>query len=130
MNKILSKSLTAGLLWGIIGGVLLILMERFSQRGPIVMLLYPLILISALSTFKPPGEKNIITYFKAGLYTFMVMTLVLYLEIIFIENPDAAGMPVIGHVWPIAVMLLIGSLSSFILSFLILFIKQLKKNPT
>ena len=73
MNKILNKSLAAGLLWGITGGVLLILSSHLFSKGYYVILVYALILIAALSTFKPPGEKNIITYFKAGLYTFMVI---------------------------------------------------------
>lgn len=120
MNKILSNSITAGLLWGIIGGALLLLMKQLSHNGLIGILPYPFILIAALVTFKPPAEKKFLTFFKIGLYTFMVMTLILYLEIMFVERPELVSMPLLGQMWRLGMMLLIGSASSATLTYLIL----------
>lgn len=120
MNKILNNSITASLLWGVIGGALLILIKQLSRNGLLGMLPYVFILILALVTLKSPAEKKFFTFFMTGLLTFLVMTVILYAEIIFIENPAVINMPLLGHAWRLGVILLIGSASSATLTYLIL----------
>jgi hypothetical protein len=125
MNKILNKPITAGLLWGMVGGIVLVLSWDFLGKGYYVMLAWPFTLILALITFKSSSGRNLMEYFKTGLLAFITMTLILYLEIIFFENPAAAGMPLFGHMWRIGLLLAIGILTSFVLSFFVLIVKQL-----
>ena len=55
-----------------------------------------------------------------GLSTFMVMTVILYLQMNLFDSSIVPGMSFTGHVWRLGMMLLIGSASSAILTYLIL----------
>ncbi|HLG35229.1 MAG TPA: hypothetical protein VI757_10140 [Bacteroidia bacterium] len=122
-----TKPITSGLFWGIAGGLLLILTIKLTHIGWYEIVPYPIVLIVALMTFKPEDKKNIRVFFLAGFFTFIIMTLVLYIEIITIENPPALLEPLWGHLWRLGLMAAIGAVSSFILTFLILFFRNARQ---
>ena len=117
-NHILKQPFVIGLYWGIAGGILLILLSFFTYNFLVQILPYPVILIGALLTVKYTCTAKIFrSLFNAGLISFMIMSLILYIYILRYNNPNS-GISFTGHLWRFGVVLAIGSASSLLLSFL------------
>jgi hypothetical protein len=103
--------------WGIVGGISLIVATRLTTNGPLQCSPYPFILIAAILTIAL-SEKSKITLrrlFIAGFNTFMIMSIMLYLFIIGIINPNSS-IDLGGHLWRIVFMIAAGIFSSFLIS--------------
>ena len=112
-----------GVSWGIIGALSYIVANEFTTNGPLKFFLYVPILIAALLTIKFFDKMNF-TYrklFITGLIAFMIMNLIIYFNVNLVENPQS-GIMFFGHVWRLLFMLVIGTISSFVIS---LFVKKL-----
>ena len=115
----LKKPVSIGLVWGAIGGILLIVMTLISTYGLVQISPYPLILIAAILTMKyNRPQRNVFNQlFVTGLFAFVIMSLILYVYIVTFINPGS-GISFLGHLWRFGVIIGIGSISSWLLSFL------------
>ncbi len=106
--------------WGAIGGVTLIITMQLTTNGPSHLLPYPIVLIVAIlsSAIYNKASFSFSKLFKIGLFTFMIMTFFLYVFIVFYINPNS-GISFLGHFLRLTFMLLIGVLSSSIVSFIV-----------
>jgi len=114
----LKNPISTGLIWGAIGGMSLIIMTLISTNGFVQISPYPIILIAAVLTMKYSKPQNQVfnKLFTAGLITFIIMSVVLYVYILAFINP-LANIPFFGHVWRFGLIIGIGSISSLLLSF-------------
>ena len=119
IQSFLKKPVPTGLIWGIIGGISLIILTSVSTNGLIQIVPYPIILIAAIMTMKYSKPQNhvFIRLFSAGLFAFVIMSLFLYIYILTFINPGA-GISFMGHLWRFGFIIGIGSISSLLLSFL------------
>ena len=125
IQSFLKKPVPAGLIWGTIGGISLILMTLISTNGLVQISPYPVILIAAILTAKynrPQG--NVFNHlFVTGLFAFVIMSLILYVYIFTFINPGA-GYPLnwrisfLNHLWRFGFIIIMGTMSSMLLSFL------------
>ena len=123
VQNFFKSSTITGILWGIIGGIGLIIATKLTTSGPKPLLVYVPTLIAPLLSYKFSNKANITfkELFSTGLIAFMVMSLFLYLNIILVENPQN-GIMFFGHAWRLLFMLAVGILSSLVVS---LFVKKL-----
>ena len=123
LQSLLKSATATGTFWGIIGGIGLIIATKLTTSGPIPMLIYAPILIAAILSIK--FSNNSIATFKkffiTGLIAFVIMSLLLYLNIILVENPNN-GIAFTGHAWRLLFILALGIISSSVISF---FVKKL-----
>ena len=119
IQSFLKKPVPTGLIWGIIGGISLIIMTSLSTNGLVHISPYPIILIAAVMTVKYSKPQNhvFIKLFMAGLFAFVVMSLILYIYILTFINPGS-GTPFVFHLLRFNFIIGIGSISSMLLSFL------------
>jgi hypothetical protein len=119
IQPFLKKPVSVGLIWGAIGGIFLIIMTFISNSGLVQLSPYPVILIAAIITMKysRPPDHIFNKLFIAGLFAFIIMSLVLYVYILTFINPGA-GISFLGHLWRFGIIIGIGSISSLLLSFL------------
>lgn len=119
IQSFLKKPVSAGLIWGVIWGISLIIMTLVSTNGLIQIFPYPIILIAAVLTIKYSKPQNHVfnKLFFAGFFAFVIMSLILYIYILTFINPGA-GISFLGHLWRFGFIIGIGSLSSLLLSFL------------
>ena len=125
IQSFLKKPVLAGLIWGTIGGISLILMTLISTNGLVQISPYPFILIAAILTTKynrPQG--NVFNrLFVTGLFAFVIMSLILYVYIFTFINPGS-GYPLnwrisfLNDLWRFGFTIIIGTMSSMLLSFL------------
>lgn len=125
IQSFLKKPVSAGIIWGTIGGISLIVMTLISTNGLVQISPYPVILIAAILTMKynrPQG--NVFNQlFVTGLFTFVTMSLILYVYILTFINPGS-GYPTnwrisfLNHLWRFGFIIIIGTISSMLLSFL------------
>ena len=109
-----------GLFWGVIGGIALIVANGVTTNGPLQISPYPFLLIAAIFTIALSDKSNITLskLFITGFLTFMIMTLSLYLYTIIFINPNS-GINALGHLWRLAAMIGIGTLSSLLVSIIV-----------
>jgi len=119
IQSFLKKPISTGLIWGVIGGISLIIMTFVSTKGLVQISPYPIILIAAVLTIKYSKPQNHVfrKLFIAGLLAFIIMSLVLYIYTLTFINPDV-DISFLGHLWRFGIVIGIGSLSSLLLSFL------------
>jgi len=119
IQSFLKKPVSIGLIWGVIGGISLIIMTLVSTKGLVQISPYPIILIAAVMTMKYSKPQNhvFIKLFITGLFAFIVMSLILYIYILTFINPGS-GISFLGHLWRFGLIIGIGSISSMLLSFL------------
>lgn len=76
------------LLFGIIGGVLLVvaieLTHKFNIKAPYATLVYPLVLFSAILFYKRK-QKNEVNYWKAVIITFLVYSIITIVTIVYLK---------------------------------------------
>ena len=117
---IFRTSLTTGLCWGILGGLSIITVSKLSHNGLLGLLPYVVFLIRSVLTVQlNEPEKKSQKLFLTGLITFIIMSFIMYLFIVFIDNPNAQRIHFAGHLWRIGAMLVIGAASSGLLTFLV-----------
>lgn len=115
----LSKPTSAGLFWGTIGGLALILGMLVTNKGMLQIIPYPFVLVAALYMFKI-GKETTYTFtslFLTGVLTFVVMSYILYIYTLTVVNPGSQ-INLQGHLWRSGVILGIGVLASFLLTLL------------
>ena len=105
------------LVLGGLGGIALVLVEMFSNRGPLILLPYAA-LLAALAALVGPREPSFRTRFAALLAGFIVASLVLYL---YVANATsaAASISVFGHIARLMFLLAIGSALAAAISYVI-----------
>ena len=113
----LARPYFTGPLWGIIGGLSLIIVTLSTTNGFVQLAPYPFILIAAILTIKftDTSDKTFSRLFITGLLTFIIMTLFLYVYILTYLNPDS-GITFLGHLWRMGAIIGFGIISSLILS--------------
>jgi len=118
IQSFLKKPVSIGLIWGVIGGISLIIMT-VSTNGLVQISPYPIILIAAVMTMKYSKPQNhvFIKLFIAGFFAFVFMSLILYIYILTFINPGS-GIPFVLHLLRFVFIIGIGSISSMLLSFL------------
>ena len=97
---------------GLIGGLVLVGVPLLGLRGPTIYAPYTVLvlLLAFLSgVFKFDRRQRFDLVFTG----FMVSSLLLYLYIIFIDNPSALDIPLWGHAWRIGFLASIGGLLGF-----------------
>jgi hypothetical protein len=115
------NSVSTSIFWGLVGGMALIITSRLFDKGLLEILPYPVILIIAFLSFRPPLYKRFLSFFLSGLSTFVIMSIVLYLYIITIENPAAIiNTDFLGYFWRLGLMTSIGALASVALTLLVI----------
>jgi len=117
IKRQLKKPVFTGLFWGIIGGVILIIVTNYSTNGYLQISPYPFLLILSILSINHSSKSKIAfnKLFITGLLTFLIMTVFLYLYIILLINPGSK-ISFWGHLWRIHLMIAIGSVSSFFIS--------------
>jgi hypothetical protein len=97
---------------GLIGGFALVSVALLGLRGstiyvPYTVLVLVLALLSGLLKFSPSERFGLV-------FTgFLVASLVLYLYIIFIDNPSALEIPLWGHAWRLGFVWSVGAAAGF-----------------
>ena len=114
------NTVSTSFFWGLVGGVALIATSRLFDSGLLEILPYPVILILSFLSFRPTHSKSFLPFFITGLSTFVIMSVVLYLYIITVENPSAwFNTDLLGHVWRLGLITFTGALVSLALTLLV-----------
>jgi hypothetical protein len=103
--------------WGGAMGSLLILRFIVSTNGALSFVLYAILVIGFFWIIKRT-EINYTYRFLAGLASFMVATMIIYLYIAFFMNPNLLTAPIWAHLWRIGMMLGIGIIVNGVLTYL------------
>lgn len=120
-----TQTTSTGLVWGIIGGISLIIATRLTTNGLYQISPFPFLLVGAILTIAL-SDKSKITLrklFITGFLTFIIMTLFLYLYILNFINPNS-GIDILGHLWRVGVIVAAGVISSLFVS---LIVRQIAK---
>lgn len=105
--------------WGIIGGLALIFIAGLEHNANAVIPIFGLTLISTILTIKLwPSKKLLTDLFKSTFIVYTIMILIDYLFIITIINPGMLHVNLLGHFWRVILMLSIGAIVSWVLSFI------------
>jgi len=109
-----------GFFWGALGGISLLIIIQLTKNPPLMISPYPLILVASIVAMALSDRSKITLskLFFTGLISFMVMTMILYLYIVLIDNPHA-GISVVGHLWRVGMMVGIGTFSSLLVSIIV-----------
>lgn len=115
----LAKPISAGLFWGLIGGLSLIAITFLSNKGLIQIIPYPFILIAASLSIKytNPSNKIFSRSFIAGLLTFILMSVILCVYVLAFVNASFE-LHFKGILWRLGLIAGIGIVCSFIISFI------------
>ena len=98
---------TAGI--GVAGGAAIIAANDLSTYGPLVLVPYALILIVTALYLRRKRIERFAGRFNVSLGAFMIATLVVYVWILTIDNPQAVRAGVWPLLWPLAMMICVGS---------------------
>ncbi len=117
MKTVITKEVIIGFVWGIVGGLFLILLTMLTSKGILQISPYPVILIAAIITVKYiEVTSNIFKkLFITGFLTFVIMSIILYIYIVTFINPDS-GIDFVGHLWRFGIIIGLGIISSALLS--------------
>jgi hypothetical protein len=119
LQSLFAKPGAAGIFWGLIGGISLIIFTTLTTNGYLQVVPYFFILSTAVLTTKyinKPSTK-FIDLFKSGLLAFVVSSIFLYAYILTIVNPNS-GISFNGHLWRFGLIVGMGIISSSIISFI------------
>lgn len=106
------RSLAFSLALGVLGGSALIVVEWASTRGPLVLLPYAALILTALFYLRVEHVHGWSRRFSITLSSFMVATLLLYLFIGLVLAGSLATLSLTEHAGRLGLMLLIGSVLS------------------
>ncbi len=105
------------LLLGLLGGITLIATTNLTNRGPAIFLPYALLMTGVLITARLSRISTFKGRFLLGIGAFMCATIILYIYIVTVINPDGVrswaahiSVPMIiwEHVWRLGLMLMFG----------------------
>jgi len=117
---IFKNPLTTGLIWGVTGGLALVVIENLMPNKVVEMLPYVLFLIISVLTVRlTDSYKKYSKLFFTALITFMIMFLIVYLYLVLVLNPYGLQITFTKHLIQIAGMLGLGIISSALLTFLV-----------
>ena len=106
------------LLVGGLGGAVLVDVPLLTSNGPVIFIPYAALVLGYYFLVKRNSEISAFQRFAAGLGSFMLANLILYIYIITIANPGAFFIPLSGHAWRLALMFGIGVVINGVLTFL------------
>lgn len=118
-QSLFTKPTSAGIFWGFIGGISLIIATALTTNGYLQIVPYFFILCAAILTTKyiDKSKVSFTSLFKSGLFAFVISSILLHAYILTVINSNS-GMTFIGHFWRIGAMVGIGIICSSIVSFL------------
>jgi len=105
------------MVFGLVGGIALILTINSTTNGPAIFLPYTLLMIAAIPFLKLSHIQSFKKRFALGMGVFMNATVVLYLYITLVINPDGMGLwtaqysllrNIWEHIWRLGLMFWIG----------------------
>jgi hypothetical protein len=103
------RSIAFTLALGVLGGSSLILVEWASTRGPLVLLSYAAVVLTALVYLRVEHVQGWSRRFSMTLGSFMLATLLLYFFIGLVPAGSLSRISIAGHAWRLGLMLVIGS---------------------
>ena len=104
--------------WGIMGGLALMFIAALAQNAEAVIPIFGFTLFLLILTIRlDRPERMFKDLFITTLLTFIIMFSIDYIYLINVVNPDLLTMPLFGHLWRLALILLIGVLISLILAY-------------
>ena len=106
------------LLVGGLGGAALVFVPLLTTKGPVIFIPYAALVLGYYFIVKRNSEISAFQRFAAGLGSFMLASLILYIYIITIANPRALFMPLWGHAWRLSLLFGIGVVINGVLTFL------------
>jgi hypothetical protein len=110
-----NPTLPRALVLGALGGIALVLVSIYSNRGPLIFLPYTA-LLAALAALVGLREPSFRTRFVAVLAGFMVASLILYVYV-GVFGSSANTVSVSGHTWRLAFLLAVGALLAAAISY-------------
>ena len=115
-----TQTTSTGLVWGIIGGISLIIATRLTTNGLLQISPFPFLLVGAILTIALSDKSKITLHklFITGFLTFIIMSLFLYLYILNFINPNS-GIDILGHLWRVGVIVAAGVISSLFVSLIV-----------
>ena len=118
-QSLFAKPTSAGIFWGFIGGISLIIATILTTNGYLQIVPYFFILCAAILTTKyiDKSEVSFTSLFKSGLFAFVISSILLHAYILTVINPNS-GMTFFGHIWRVGAMVGMGIICSSIVSFL------------
>ena len=111
------KPVFTGFMWGIIGGIVLILSALATTNGYFVFIPYFLIVSAAIVTTKYQKASAFKDLFITGFICFTMMSLIVYVFILATQTNDME-LSIFDHSWRIASMIGFGVITSLIISFI------------
>ena len=121
----LTRPVQASLFWGILGGIFLIVITFFSNKGLIQILPYPIILISSVLFFKfnDTSDRTFRRMLISGVCIFIIMSLILSIYVLAFVNKTYNFSPSL-EVLRLTFITIIGFFSSLLLAVLAKHIRQ------
>ncbi len=101
-------SIASPIALGLLGGGALIVTVMNTNRGPVVLITYALLVIVTAIYVRAQRIRNFSHRFAFTLGAFMFATVILYLFVGIVSAKTINIIPVLGHAWRIGLMLLIG----------------------
>lgn len=98
-----------GALAGTLGGVALVAVPALGSRGPLILVPYALLVLALTGLAGLHRTFGRWQRFGLVLTGFLVASLVLYLYIILVDNPSALSIPLVGHAWRLAFLVVVGT---------------------
>ena len=119
MKNVMTRPVTAGIIFGFAGGIALIAATLITTKGILQISPYPVFVIAAILMIKYTNSASNMfqRLFKAGFLTFIIMSFIVYMYIIIFINPNS-GIGLTGHLWRSALVIAMASLSSSLVSFI------------
>ena len=102
----LKQILPTVIIWGLLGGGLLVAVSLLTIKFWWIILTYAIVMFATMFTIKVNKiiDINYLKTLLTGVLTFMIMTSVMYFYIILVENPNN-GITLWGHTWRFLVTL-------------------------
>lgn len=118
-QSFLYKPFSAGIFWGLAGGISLILFTFISNRGLVQVIPYPIILLCAILFLKySDSSKGIFKkMFIAGFLSFIIMSIIHLIYILGFENATYT-FNLNKELFTLAIIIATGFTSSLVLSFI------------
>lgn len=126
LQNSLKRPLPISLLWGLVGGICLLLAFKLTTRGPYQVTPYPFILVAAILTYTLLNKANrqFNKFFTVSFMTFIIMSAIYLAYIWTFINPGPK--PFIGIAVSIGLVIGIAAASSIILALLVSFFYKKK----
>ena len=114
-----------GLIYGLIGGIALVVVFDTTKIIYLQIMPYPLIVIISITTIALL-DKSAITlkrFFLTGITAYLLMSIIFYLYLTTSINPNS-NITIVGHLWRWAIIVGIGIASVILTSFIVRIFKK------